>query len=145
MPSWVNEAFMEYQKRLPREMPLILREIAPKKRVGDGIELSARKKEAQQTLQAIPGGAYVIALDERGREYSSEELAHKFLKLSQSYSDTALLVGGPEGHTDEVRQRADELWALGRLTLSHPVVRVILAETLYRTYAINAGLPYHRG
>ncbi|HIV15768.1 MAG TPA: 23S rRNA (pseudouridine(1915)-N(3))-methyltransferase RlmH [Candidatus Avisuccinivibrio pullicola] len=144
MPKWVESGFSEYQKRLPPEMTLTLHEIAPGKRLNPAATAKARLKEEEATLAAIPEGAYVIALDERGREFSSHELSDKLTALKRDYSQLALLVGGPEGHTDAVRRRAHELWSLGRLTLPHPLVRVVLAETLYRAYSISAGLPYHR-
>ena len=112
--------------------------------MGDFVETKARQKESKEILEAIPKNSYIIALDERGKEYTSEDLAQKFSKLKLEYSSIALLVGGPEGHSDEVRAKAHELWSLGKLTLPHPLVRIVLAETLYRAWSIEQGLPYHR-
>lgn len=144
MPHWVTEGFSEYQKRMPPHIKLELKEIAPEKRFGKGTDLKAKEKEAQEILNAIPKKAIVIALDERGKEHTSFELAEKIAKWQSSGMDVALLVGGPDGHTDEVRAKADELWSLSKLTLPHPLVRVFLAETIYRAYSIDANLPYHR-
>ena len=144
MPKWVEEGFKEYQKRLPSDNALILKEIPLQKRVGDFVETKARQKESKEILEAIPKNSYIIALDERGKEYTSEDLAQKFSKLKLEYSSIALLVGGPEGHSDEVRAKAHELWSLGKLTLPHPLVRIVLAETLYRAWSMEQGLPYHR-
>lgn len=144
MPSWVSEGFLEYQKRLPESWSLKLVEIPLIKRNGGGEDLKARNKEAAKILEAVPQGAYVMCLDERGKQYTSVELASHLQEIALHYRDLALLVGGPEGHTDEVRARAHELWALGRLTLPHPVVRIVLSEALYRAYSIAANLPYHR-
>ncbi|MGN0908155.1 MAG: 23S rRNA (pseudouridine(1915)-N(3))-methyltransferase RlmH [Succinivibrio sp.] len=144
MPSWVQEAVAAYQKRFPPELRLEFREIAPQRRDGRGSEIKAMEKEGKAILEAIPKKSHVIALDERGRQYSSQELALKVSSWEGMGCDIALLVGGPNGLTDECRQRASELWSLSRLTLPHPLVRVFLAETLYRAYSISAGLPYHR-
>lgn len=144
MPKWVEAAVSEYQKRFPRELKLEFREIAPERRDGRGSEARAMELEAKQILSALPKRCHVVALDERGRQYSSEELAKRVEAWESAGCDIALVVGGPNGLTDEVRSRADELWSLSRLTLPHPLVRVFLAETLYRAWSISAGLPYHR-
>jgi len=144
MPSWVQEAVAIYQKRFPPEMRLEFHEIPPQRRDGRGSELKAMEKEGKAILEAIPKRSYVIALDERGRQFTSEELSRKVSSWEGMGCDIALLVGGPNGLTDECRQRASELWSLSKLTLPHPLVRVFLAETLYRAYSISAGLPYHR-
>ncbi|MDY6322337.1 MAG: 23S rRNA (pseudouridine(1915)-N(3))-methyltransferase RlmH [Succinivibrio sp.] len=144
MPKWVEAAVSEYQKRFPRELKLEFREIAPERRDGRGSEARAMELEAKQILAALPKRCHVVALDERGKQYSSEELAGRVEAWESLGCDIALVVGGPNGLTDEVRSRADELWSLSRLTLPHPLVRVFLAETLYRAWSISAGLPYHR-
>lgn len=144
MPKWVEAAVSEYQKRFPRELKLEFREIAPERRDGRGSEARAMELEAKQILAALPKRCHVVALDERGKQYSSEELAGRVEAWESAGCDIALVVGGPNGLTDEVRSRADELWSLSRLTLPHPLVRVFLAETLYRAWSISAGLPYHR-
>ncbi len=144
MPSWVQEAVAIYQKRFPPELRLEFREIPPQRRDGRGSEIRAMEKEGKALLEAIPKKSYVIALDERGRQHTSEELAKKVSSWEGLGCDVALLVGGPNGLTDECRARASELWSLSKLTLPHPLVRVFLAETLYRAYSIGAGLPYHR-
>ena len=144
MPKWVEAAVSEYQKRFPRELKLEFREIAPERRDGRGSEARAMELEAKQILAALPKRCHVVALDERGKQYSSEELAGRVEAWESLGCDIALIVGGPNGLTDELRARADELWSLSRLTLPHPLVRVFLAETLYRAWSISAGLPYHR-
>ncbi len=144
MPSWVEEGFKEYQKRMPGEYALILHEITPDRRLGKGSLDKIRQHEGAAILNAVPRRAYVVALDEHGVELSSVDLAAKLKTLQAEYADLALLVGGPEGLADECKTAAREMWSLSRLTLPHPLVRVILAETLYRAYSITAGLPYHR-
>ena len=144
MPSWVTEAFTDYQKRFPPEMKLVLEEIPPVKRNGKNSDNKAKEQEAKLILEALPKKAYIVALDERGKQYTSLEMGDKVGKWQNLGMDVVLIVGGPNGLTDEVRNKANELWYLSKLTLPHPLVRVFLAETIYRGYSIFANLPYHR-
>ncbi|MGN0915653.1 MAG: 23S rRNA (pseudouridine(1915)-N(3))-methyltransferase RlmH [Succinivibrio sp.] len=144
MPSWVISGYEDYQKRFPREMQLELVEIPPVKRSGSCSEEKAKELEAKLIIQALPKKAYIIALDERGKQYTSIDLSKKVDSWLQLGMDVVLIVGGPNGLTDEVRNMAKELWSLSKLTLPHPLVRIFLAETLYRGYSIYANLPYHR-
>ncbi|NLK85095.1 MAG: 23S rRNA (pseudouridine(1915)-N(3))-methyltransferase RlmH [Aeromonadales bacterium] len=144
MPSWVTEAFEDYQKRFPQEMKLELQEISPVKRNGKNSDNKAKEQEAKLILEALPKKGYIIALDERGKQYTSFELSEKVGSWQSLGMDVVLIVGGPNGLTDEVRNKASELWSLSKLTLPHPLVRVFLAETIYRGYSIYANLPYHR-
>ena len=143
-PSWVTEAFTDYQKRFPPEMKLVLEEIPPVKRNGKNSDNKAKEQEAKLILEALPKKAYIVALDERGKQYTSLEMGDKVGKWQNLGMDVVLIVGGPNGLTDEVRNKANELWSLSKLTLPHPLVRVFLAETIYRGYSIFANLPYHR-
>lgn len=144
MPSWVTEAFTDYQKRFPPEMKLVLEEIAPVKRNGKNSDEKAKDQEAKMILEALPKKAYIIALDERGKQFTSLELGDKVRVWQNLGMDVVLIIGGPNGLTDEVRNKANELWSLSKLTLPHPLVRVFLAETIYRGWSIYANLPYHR-
>src|SRR5574344_945245 len=144
MPSWVKEAFNDYQKRFPPEMKLVLEEIAPVKRNGQNSDAKAKELEAKMILEALPKKAYIIALDERGKQFTSLELGDKVGSWQNLGMDVVLIVGGPNGLTDEVRSKANELWSLLKVTLPHPLVRVFLAETIYRGWSIYANLPYHR-
>lgn len=144
MPSWVNTAFIDYQKRFPSEMKLELHELQPSKRTGKNSEEKAKEEEAAAILEAIPKKSYIISLDERGRQYTSVELSKKVGDWQSLGSDVVLIIGGPNGLTDEIRQKSNELWSLSKLTLPHPLVRVFLAETVYRAWSIYTNLPYHR-
>ena len=144
MPAWVTEAFTDYQKRFPPEMKLVLEEIAPVKRNGKNSDEKAKEQEAKMILEALPKKAFIIALDERGKQFTSLELGDKVGVWQNLGMDVALIIGGPNGLTDEVRNKANELWSLSKLTLPHPLVRVFLAETIYRGWSIYANLPYHR-
>ena len=144
MPSWVEAGYEEYARRLPRECRLTLREI-PAGRRAKGADLKRIiEQEGARQLAAIPAGARVIALDRGGRQRDTEQLAVELKKRLAGGEDLALLIGGPEGLAPVCRQRADEVWSLSLLTLAHPLVRVVLAEQLYRAWSIVKGLPYHR-
>jgi 23S rRNA (pseudouridine1915-N3)-methyltransferase len=142
MPAWVAEGFAEYRKRLSRELPLELTEIKPPLR---GRDLKrAMAEEGEALLAAVPRDAHLIALDGRGTTWSSEQLAEQLKRWRMDGRDLAFLIGGAEGHADAVLQRANQRWSLGPLTLPHMLVRLIVAEQLYRAATILAGHPYHR-
>jgi 23S rRNA (pseudouridine1915-N3)-methyltransferase len=142
MPAWVAEGFAEYQKRLGRELPLELVEIKPPAR---GRDLKRAMAEEGDALLAAARDAHVIALDGRGSTWSSEQLAEQLQRWRMDGRDLAFLVGGAEGHAESVLKRADQRWSLGPLTLPHMLVRLVVAEQLYRAAMIVAGHPYHRG
>lgn len=144
MPGWVEAGYREYAKRLPRECRLTLREI-PAGRRTQGADLKRLiEQEGARQLAAIPAGCRVIALERGGRQMDTEQLAMELKKRLAGGQDLALLVGGPEGLAPECLKRADDKWSLSLLTLAHPVVRVVLAEQLYRAWSIINHLPYHR-
>jgi len=143
-PTWVAQGFAEYQKRLSHWLPLDLVEIEPGLR-GKGRDAArATSDEGARVLAALPKGAQVVALDGRGKAWSSEQLAQRLEHWRGQGRDLAFLIGGPEGHAGEVLARADESWSLGPLTLPHMLVRLLVAEQLYRAAALLANHPYHR-
>ena len=144
MPSWVVEGSREYAKRLPRECTLQLVEIPPAKRHKSLTAEQARQQEGQAILAALPKDCSVVALDVRGKSWSTETLAAQLDNWLVSGRDVALLVGGPDGLSDACLERADQRWSLSRLTYPHPLVRIVLAEQLYRAWTITTGHPYHR-
>lgn len=144
MPAWVTTGFNDYQKRMPSHMQLVLHEIEPVKRVSKATSDKAKEIEAKAILEALPKRAHIVALDERGKQFTSMELAQKIHDYQQIGSDVVIIIGGPEGLTDEVRNKAHELISLSKLTMPHPLVRIMIAEALYRAYSIDANLPYHR-
>ena len=144
-PAWVTEGFSEYQKRLSHWLPLELLEVTPGLR-GKGRDPDrAMHDEGQRVLAALPKNAHVVALDGRGKGYSSEQLAQRLESWRLQGRDLALLIGGPEGHAPEVLSTASESWSLGPLTLPHMLVRLVVAEQLYRACSLLANHPYHRG
>ncbi|WP_127477931.1 23S rRNA (pseudouridine(1915)-N(3))-methyltransferase RlmH [Sulfurivermis fontis] len=144
MPEWVEAGYAEYAKRLPADCALVLHEIAPGKRTKGADLERARREEGEKMLAALPKGAYVVALEVGGKDWSTADLAQRLTEWRQGGRDVALLVGGPEGLADTCRARADVQWSLSRLTLPHPLVRIVLAEQLYRAWSITQGHPYHR-
>ena len=144
MPAWVQQAWAEYAARFPRGLSLELREIPLARRGRNAVTEALRAAECRALLAAVPSGHRVIALDERGRQWSTAELAAQLENWMREERGVCFLVGGPDGLADECRERAHDVWALGRLTLPHPMVRVILAEQLYRAWSITQNHPYHR-
>lgn len=143
-PSWVAQGFAEYQKRLSHWLPLELVEIEPGLRGKGRDPKRAIEDEGRRVLAALPKNAYVIALDVPGRQLSSEQLAQRLEHWRSQGRDLAFLIGGPEGHAAEVSAVADEKWSIGPLTLPHMLVRLVVAEQLYRAAAMLANHPYHR-
>ena len=143
-PAWVAEGFAEYRKRLSHWLPLELVEVEPGLRGKGRDPLRAMQDEGQRVLAALPKSPLVVVLDGRGKAWTSEQLAQRLEHWRGQGRDLALLVGGPEGHAPEVLARADERWSLGPLTLPHMLVRLLVAEQLYRAAALLANHPYHR-
>lgn len=144
MPGWVAAGVDAYRKRLPRQINLEIVEISPGHRSGHGPVQAAMQKEQEQLLKRAGRADRVIALDESGVEWTSVQLADQMREWQQDAASVALLVGGPDGLTDTCRQRSDSVWSLSRLTLPHGLVRVVLAEQIYRAWTILQGHPYHR-
>jgi 23S rRNA (pseudouridine1915-N3)-methyltransferase len=144
MPGWVTEPVAEYQKRLGKELALTVNELPLGRRPRSGDATAALRQEGEAMLAKIKPGSFVVALEVTGKALSTEALAGHLRQLAQNGRNLTLLVGGPDGLTDSCRQRADVQWSLSALTLPHPLVRVILAEQLYRAHSLNKGHPYHR-
>jgi 23S rRNA (pseudouridine1915-N3)-methyltransferase len=143
-PDGVVAGFSEYQKRLSHWLPLQLHEVAPGVR-GKGRDAArATADEGARVLAALPKQAHVVVLDGRGAALSSEQLAQRMEAWRQGGRDRAFLVGGPEGHAPDVLAAAHERWSLGPLTLPHMLVRLVVAEQLYRACSLLANHPYHR-
>jgi len=144
MPDWVEKGYAEYAGRLPRECALHLLEISAGKRGSHGDLARIVRTEGERLLAAVPTGSRLIALDERGQEWNTVELAEQLSGWLQEGRDVSLLVGGPDGLDAACRERAERRWSLSRLTLPHPLVRVLVAEQLYRAWSLLHNHPYHR-
>jgi 23S rRNA (pseudouridine1915-N3)-methyltransferase len=144
MPGWVEQSYADYAARLPRECSLHLLEIAPGQRGKNADIARAKQAEGEKMLKAIPRDAYVIALDEHGEALTSAGWSESLKSWMRMGRDICLLIGGPDGHAPEVLSRADRKWALSKLTLPHALVRVLVAEQLFRAWSLLANHPYHR-
>ena len=144
MPAWVKQGVEEYARRMTSECQIKLVEIPSGKRSKAADIQRILQQEGERMLAAIPRGAEVIALDVQGKNWSTEELAAQMKNWMQAGHDVALLVGGPEGLAPACIERARQCWSLSRLTFPHPLVRVVLAEQLYRATTILKNHPYHK-
>ncbi len=144
MPSWVQQGYDEYAKRMPRECELVLKEITSGKRGKNSDVAKIVKDEGERMIKAVSARTNVVVLDVSGKPWSTPELSLAMKRWMESGQNIALMVGGPEGLADSVRDSATESWSLSRLTFPHPLVRVIVAEQLYRAWSLLNNHPYHR-
>lgn len=144
LPDWIVRGYEEYAKRMPPECRLELVEIGPGQRGRKLDPKRAMDAEGERQLAAIPKGALVIALDERGQSWDTPEVARRLGGWLGEGRDVALLVGGADGLAPACRERAELSWSLSKLVFPHPLVRVILAEQLYRAWSLLNNHPYHR-
>ena len=144
MPAWVTAGYQDYARRLPRECALRLVEIPPGRRSKTRPAAQAVEEEGRRMLAAIPQDCLVVALEVTGRSWETQTLASRLREWMLSGRDIVLLVGGPDGLSGDCRQRADLRWSVSALTLPHALVRVVLAEQIYRAWTIIGGHPYHR-
>jgi 23S rRNA (pseudouridine1915-N3)-methyltransferase len=143
-PAWVREAYADYTRRLGSRLKLTLVEIEPGPRSAGQSPQKAIETEARKLVAALRAGEWVVALDERGTQMSTRELADWLGGRMQEGRDLAFLIGGPDGLGAEVLARSNACLSLSRLTLPHALVRVVLAEQLYRAMSILTHHPYHR-
>ncbi|RLA19456.1 MAG: 23S rRNA (pseudouridine(1915)-N(3))-methyltransferase RlmH [Gammaproteobacteria bacterium] len=144
MPKWVELGYQEYAKRMPRECRLNLKEIPAGKRGKNADLVRLTNEEGERMLAAIPRGCHIVTLDLGGKKWDTPDLSQALSRWQMNGQDIALLVGGPEGLSPACRQAANESWALSPLTFPHPLVRVIVAEQLYRGWSLLNNHPYHR-
>jgi 23S rRNA (pseudouridine1915-N3)-methyltransferase len=144
LPDWVNEGFREYQKRLRTPLVLELHEIALAPRRAGETPDRAIQREGADMLAALGKDDYVVALEITAGTMSTEQLSAWLAERMRDGRSLALLVGGPDGLSPQCRERADQRWSLSALTLPHGLVRVVVAEQLYRAMSLLAGHPYHR-
>ncbi len=144
MPAWVTQGVNEYVRRMPNECQVKFKELPLGQRAKSRNIQQAMQQEEKSILAAIPANTQVIALEVTGCHWSTEELSHNMRDWMQSGKDIALLIGGPDGMTQTCSDRAQQKWSLSNLTLPHPLVRIILAEQLYRALMIIKNHPYHK-
>ena len=144
MPRWVDEAFAEYAKRMPRTAKLELVAVRPEPRVEGRTVEQMLGLEAARIAAAVPDRARTVALDERGHEFTSTALARWLERRLQEGIDTAFLIGGPDGLAPSLKEKAETVMRLSAMTLPHGLARVLLAEQIYRAVSILQNHPYHR-
>jgi 23S rRNA (pseudouridine1915-N3)-methyltransferase len=144
MPAWVSQGFSEYSRRFPRDLTFNLVEISAGKR-GKNADISRiLDKEGEQLLNAIPKGSRIVTLEVEGKPWTTPQLANELERWQLDGRDVALLVGGPEGLSPACTRASEQKWSLSALTLPHPMVRILIAESLYRAWSVNTNHPYHR-
>jgi 23S rRNA (pseudouridine1915-N3)-methyltransferase len=144
MPDWITAGFNEYAKRMPREAKIELVEIKPEPRTTGKTTVQIMEAEAQRILAALPQHCLRIALDERGAQLTTKQLAAQMQGWMREGGDVAFIIGGADGLHDSVKLAAQQLLALSAFTLPHAFVRVLLAEQLYRAHSLLHNHPYHR-
>ena len=144
MPAWVEAGFEEYARRMPRETPLELLQIRPEPRATATPVERLTAAEGKRVRAALPGACYRVVLDERGHTCTTKALAKRLQGWQMDGLDVAFVIGGPDGLEPAIRRDADWLWSLSPLTLPHALVRVLVAEQLYRAASILKNHPYHR-
>lgn len=144
MPDWVEQGWQEYARRMPADCALELREIKAEPRSGGKTAAQMMQAEAKRIEAAIPPQALRIALDERGKDLTTVKLAQELERWRGEGRDIAILVGGPDGLDATLKQSCHGMLRLSSLTLPHPLVRILLAEQLYRAWSVMTGHPYHR-
>ena len=144
MPKWVVEGTNEYVRRFPADCQLYFTEVAPGKRGKNADVKRILLDEGQRCLQQIPKGNKIVTLEVLGQSWSTPQLAEQLEKWKMDGRDISLLIGGPEGLSEECQQASEQKWSLSKLTLPHPMVRVIVAESIYRAWSVTQNHPYHR-
>ncbi|MDG6779094.1 23S rRNA (pseudouridine(1915)-N(3))-methyltransferase RlmH [Thiomicrorhabdus sp. zzn3] len=144
MPKWVQEGYAEYAKRLPKACSLNLIELPMAQRGKTSSVEQNKAEEAKRILAAVPKGARLVVLDQHGQQVTTVQLADKMEEWLGSGQDIALIVGGPDGLDASILQQAQWKWGLSKLTLPHPMVRILVAEQVYRAWSVINNHPYHR-
>ena len=144
MPAWIEAGFQEYAKRMPPECRLVLKEIKPIERSSGKNAETVMAQERTRIEAALPKGGRVIALDEHGAQMTTVQLSQQLSIWQQQGGDVSFVIGGADGLDAEFKKNADMLVRLSSMTLPHGLVRVILAEQLYRAWSILRNHPYHR-
>jgi 23S rRNA (pseudouridine1915-N3)-methyltransferase len=144
MPRWVDEVVEDYTRRLAGSLKVTLAEVPAGQRSSRGDPAQAMQTEGQRILALIKPQEFVVVLDERGVQSTTRELATWLAGRMNDGRDLVLVIGGPDGLASEVLARSDQKLSLSKLTLPHPLVRVVLAEQLYRAHTVLSGHPYHR-
>ena len=143
-PAWINDGFLEYAGRLPRDWRLQLTEMAVARRSKTASVEQLKREEGQRLLDQLKPGAMVIALDSRGESMTTPQLAKMLDDGMQNFNRIQMMIGGPDGLSDACLDAAHKVWSLSKLTFPHFMVRILVAEQLYRAWSILNNHPYHK-
>lgn len=144
LPRWMDEGFADYARRMPPHLPLELIELRPEPRQAGKPVAAVLAAEAKRIEAALPARCRRVVLDERGETLDTRSLAERLERWEMTGEDVALIIGGPDGLDAGLKRSAHETLRLSSLTLPHGLVRVVLAEALYRAHSLRQGHPYHR-
>ena len=144
MPDWIDKAYNEYYKRIPKQIEINLTEITPANRNQKNSIEHYKQEEETRILEKLDPDSFCILLDETGAMLNSIELADKLKNWMDDQQNISLLIGGPDGVSKKIKQQARTIWSLSALTLPHALVRVLLIEQIYRAWTITNNHPYHR-
>ena len=143
-PSWVDDAFGRYVERYPREWKFRLDTLATVRRNKNDKSRQAMEAEGELIIAKLKPTERAVLLDERGKQFTSKQLASLLTDWQSDGRDVCFIIGGPDGVSEAIRQRADMIWSLSQLTLPHGMARALLSEQLYRAWSLQTGHPYHR-
>ncbi len=144
MPTWIESGFKEYAKRLPKNINFKLIEINPAIRGKNNSAENYKQKEEENINAVLADKSFIIALDEHGKTISSQKLANQLQTWNDENQHISLIIGGADGLSDAIKKKANQLWSLSGMTLPHGLVRVMIAEQIYRAWTITQNHPYHR-
>lgn len=144
MPPWVKQGYEEYAIRMPNDCRLVLKQIDPPKRTRNYDKSKVIRQEEERILAAVPDSSYVVALDLAGKMWSTDDLSRALARWRRECKSVSLLVGGPDGLGERCKSTAQETWSLSNLTFPHSLVRILVAEQLYRAWSILSNHPYHK-
>jgi len=144
MPIWIESGFKEYAKRLPKNINFKLIEITPATRSKNNNADNYKQKEQEKIEAALSPKSIIIALDERGKSINSQQLANQLQTWNDEQQHISIIIGGADGLNESLKKKANQLWSLSAMTLPHGLVRVMIAEQIYRAWTITQNHPYHR-
>jgi 23S rRNA (pseudouridine1915-N3)-methyltransferase len=144
MPAWVESAVNDYSGRMPTEFALQWKEVKAEMRSSTSNAAQWMQREAVKISEQLPASCHRVLLDEKGKDLTTAQLAHRLSFWREQGLPVAIIIGGPDGVDPSIKQTANETLRLSSLTLPHPMVRVVLAEQLYRAWSILTNHPYHR-
>lgn len=143
-PAWVDQACSDYEARLPQQWKFHIDTVATARRTKNTVALQAKAQEGKAILEQVRPAEFVVVLDERGTLLTTEAFERRLGDWQAAGRDLCFVIGGPDGLADEVRDRADYVLSLSKLTLPHGLARIMLTEQLFRAWSLSTGHPYHR-